>query len=162
LRVRGYEVLLPCYQRIRRWADRTKRVERALFEGYVFCRSTASVLARIISTPCVIRIVGDGRQPSPMPEEEIEAIQRIMTMRLVAEPWPYLQAGQRVRIEAGPLKGTEGIILSVKDHERFVVSVSLLQRSVAVELHPDWLTSASSSPSGDWRHLDRDGAPAGA
>ena len=153
--MRGYEVLLPLYRQVRRWSDRTKRVERALFEGYVFCRCTASIVARIISTPGVICVVGDGTRPLPVEPDEIQTIARIVETGVLAEPWPYVEVGERVRIDAGPLMGTEGIVLTVKDQRRLIVSISLLHRSVAVQLCTDWITPVRDSLVEDWRNLSR-------
>ena len=144
LRARGYEVFLPCYQERRRWSDRVKRIERALFAGYVFCRITPAVAAKLVTTPGVLRIVGDSHGPLPIRTEEIEAIQRIVETGRATEPWPYLQIGECVRIETGPLRGTEGVVLRVHNQHRLIVSVSLLQRSVAVEINPEWVTPAQA------------------
>jgi hypothetical protein len=73
LRLHGHHVFLPCYCEHRRWSDRIKKIHRALFAGYVFCRQPAATLAAILKTPGVIRIVGDGRHPLPIPAGEIEA-----------------------------------------------------------------------------------------
>lgn len=140
LQRRGYDVLLPCYLEHRRWSDRVKKIERALFAGYLFCRMGAEVTAKIITTPGVIRVVGNSERPLPIAPHEIEAIQRLMETRLQAEPWPFLQVGQRVRVDHGPLRGTEGIVLTVKERHRLVISISLLQRSVAVEMEPEWVS----------------------
>jgi transcription antitermination factor NusG len=139
LRQRGYEVFLPCYRERRRWSDRIKVVERALFAGYVFCRLSAGAVGRIISAPAVIRIVGDGHQPLPIPAFQIEAIQRIVHAQLTAEPWQLPRVGQEVRIEDGPLRGIEGVVLAAKDRHRLVVSIPLLQRAVAVEIEASWV-----------------------
>lgn len=140
LQQRGYEIFLPCYREHRRWSDRVKTIERALFAGYVFCRLHAEGAAKIVTAPGVIRIVGDGRGPLPVPAAEIEAIQRIVETKLTAEPWEVVDAGQRVRIEFGPLRGTEGIVLKVKNRHRIVVSIPMLQRAVAVEMEPEWIS----------------------
>lgn len=140
LLLRGYEVFLPCYREHRQWSDRVKTVDRPLFAGYVFCRLQSDVVANIVTTPGVIRLVGDRQGPAPIPTNEIEDIQRIVETRLLVEPWPFLRAGQRVRIEVGPLRGTEGVVLNVKNRRRLVVSIPLLQRSVAVELDPEWIS----------------------
>jgi transcriptional antiterminator NusG len=140
LRERGYEVFLPCYREHRRWSDRIKVVERALFAGYVFCRLEPGVSGKIVTAPGVIRIVGDNSGPLSIPAHEIEAIQRIVATTLSAEPWPVPRVGQRVRIELGPLQGIEGIVLAVKNHQRLVVSIPLLQRAVAVELDSNWIS----------------------
>src|SRR5947209_10782833 len=136
LLVRGYDVFLPCYQEHRRWSDRVKKIERALFTGYVFCRTTGHVLERLLTTPGVIRIAGDGRRPLPIADEEIDAIRRAVESGLTLEPSDFLDVGQRVRVEAGPLRDTEGIVVRVMNQHRLIISVSLLRRSVAVELDP--------------------------
>jgi transcription antitermination factor NusG len=146
LRAHGYEVFLPCYTERRRWSDRVKTVERALFDGYVFCRLGAGAFGKVITTPGVIRIVGDGRQPLPIPTDEIEAIQRIVAADLPARPWPFLQEGQDVRIEVGPLRGTQGRILRTKTDNRLIVSIALLGRSVSVELEANWVSVSPTAP----------------
>ncbi|HVV47573.1 MAG TPA: hypothetical protein VHC72_20320, partial [Bryobacteraceae bacterium] len=62
-------------------------------------------------------------------------------------PWPFLRAGQRVRIEHGPLRGVEGVILEQKDEWRMVVSVELLQRSVSVVLDRSVLSRTGAAAS---------------
>jgi transcription antitermination factor NusG len=145
LRVRGYEAFLPCYEDRRVWSDRVRRVERALFAGYVFCRLSPDVLAHVITAPGVIRIVGDGQRAVPIDTEEIERLRQIVSIDLPREPWPFVDVGERVRIEAGPLKGVEGIVMVVKNAHRLIASVTLLQRSVAVEIDQAWVTSCHPS-----------------
>jgi transcription antitermination factor NusG len=140
LQVRGYEVFLPCSRQNRRWSDRIKKIERALFPGYVFCRMSGEAVATIVTTPGVVRIVGDGGRAVPIPVDEIVAVQRIVDAGLSVEPWPFLQTGQCIRIGVGPLRGTEGVVIESKDSQRVVVSISLLQRSVAVEVDAGWLS----------------------
>jgi transcription antitermination factor NusG len=115
-------------------------VDRALFAGYVFCRLNTDIVGRVVTAPGVIRIVSDGCGLSPVPSHEIEAIQRIVETRLAAEPWLFPHVGQKVRIELGPLEGIEGTVLVVKNRHRLVVSVTLLQRAVAVEIDSEWIT----------------------
>jgi transcription antitermination factor NusG len=140
LETRGYKVFLPRYPEYRRWSDRVKKVERPFFPGYVFSRVGPEAAGTIISTPGVIRIVTDGRRPLPVAREEIEAIRRVVEARLTAEPWQYFAAGQRVRLVAGPLHDVEGVVLRINNRHRLILSVSLLQRSVAVEVDPQWVT----------------------
>jgi transcription antitermination factor NusG len=116
-----------------------KTVERALFAGYVFCRVVSDRVAKIVTTPGVIRIVGDGSGPLPVACDEIAALQRVVAASVTVEPWEFLQAGQRVRVIDGPLRDSEGIVLRTMNRHRLIVSVSLLQRSVAVEVNPAWV-----------------------
>jgi transcription termination/antitermination protein NusG len=146
LALRGYDVFLPCYRERRRLADRIRTYERALFAGYLFCRMQSHVYAKILTAPGVIRIVGGLEGPIPIPQMEIMAIRRIVDAHLQAEPWPFLEPGQHVRIDAGPLRGTEGTVLTVNDRRKLIVSISLLQRAVAVEIDPEWIAPCGSVP----------------
>lgn len=148
LRMLGYEVFLPTYRERRRWSDRIKVVEQPLFAGYVFCRIDAQVVGKCITAPGVIRILCGDRGPLPVPAHEIEAIQRLVDTRLSIEPWPTPRVGQRVRIECGPLEGVEGIVSAIKNRERLFVSISLLNRAVAVELDSTWLGQPLSTLAG--------------
>jgi transcription antitermination factor NusG len=139
LEMRGYSVFLPCYHEDRRWSDRVKRVERALFAGYVFCRADAEIVAKVVTAPGVIRVVGDGRQPLPVAAAEIAALRQVIDAGLRTEPSEYLRAGQRVLIQGGPLRGTEGTVVRMHNGHRLIISVSVLQRSVAVEIDPAWV-----------------------
>jgi len=137
----GYECLLPVSKYTRRWSDRMKEVEVPLFPGYLFCRMDPQNRLPVLMTPGVIQIVGVGKSPIPVAEEEIAAIQRVVKNGLSTMPWPYLQVGRVARIEDGPLRGMTGIIVRIKSGMKLVLSVSLLQRSVAVELDRSWVTS---------------------
>jgi transcription antitermination factor NusG len=92
-------------------------------------------------TPGVTQIVGSNRTPIPVDEAEIAALQTSVASGLPSQPWPFLQVGDRVQIELGPLRGLEGILLEVRGALRLVLSVTLLQRSVAVEISPTYVKS---------------------
>jgi len=94
----------------------------------------------VLQTPGVIQIVGVGKSPIPVEEEEISAIQRAEKSGLSVMPWPYLKVGHVARIEDGPLSGLTGIVVKIKSGLKLVLSVTLLQRSVAVEVDRHWLS----------------------
>jgi transcription antitermination factor NusG len=132
LRGKGYELFLPTHRERKRWSDRVKTVETPLFAGYVFCRFDVQHRLPIVTTPAVLHVVGIGKTPHPIAPEEIDSLRVVTGSGLTLESWPYMHVGERVQIVAGPLSGATGILQSVKGHDRLVVSVSLLQRSVAV------------------------------
>jgi transcription antitermination factor NusG len=136
----GYESFLPLYKCRRRWSDRFKTIERPLFPGYVFCRLNPLDRLPILITPGVFLIVGLGKTPVPIDEAEIAAIQSAVKSGLPSQPWPFMQIGQRVRIEHGPLCGLDGVLLDFRGHHRVVLSVTLLQRSIAVQVENAWVT----------------------
>ncbi len=89
--------------------------------------------------PGVVHVVGFGKTPVPIDESEITAIQAAVKSGLPSLPWPFLEIGHRVRIEHGPLCGLQGILLGFRGHQRLVLSVTLLQRSVAVQIDEAWV-----------------------
>jgi transcription antitermination factor NusG len=143
---KGYEGFLPLYCQRSRWSDRVKEVHLPLFSGYLFCRFDLNKRLPILVTPGVMRIVGIGKTPYPVDEGEIAALKAIILSGLQAQPWTYLSIGQKVRIELGALAGVEGILTAIKGSSNLVVSVSLLQRSVAVEINKDWVAPAARTP----------------
>jgi transcription antitermination factor NusG len=131
---KGYETLLPMYKSERRWGGRLRTVEAPLFPSYVFCRFDVLKRLPILVTPGIMAIVSRGRVPVPIEPSEIANIQTLVLSGAQAEPWPYLEVGKRVRIEDTALHGVEGILIGFKGNRRIVVSVSLLRRSVALEI----------------------------
>jgi transcription antitermination factor NusG len=144
LRGKGYDPLLPLYTCKRRWSDRFKQMELPLFPGYLFCRFDALNRLPILKTPGVILVVGIAKTPVPVDDTEIAAIQTIVRSGLETQPCPFLQLGAKVRIERGALTGLEGILSGFKGRQRLVVSVTLLHRSVAVEIDGAWLSEIAS------------------
>jgi transcription antitermination factor NusG len=139
LRALGYEDFLPLYSVKRRWSDRIKTVEFPLFPGYVFSRFDPNVRLPILKIATVSHVVGPGNKPEPVNESEIFALQTVCQSGLQAVPCPYLTVGSKVLIHDGPLSGLEGILVRDKQ-TRLVLSVSLLQRSVAVEIDRAWVS----------------------
>ena len=150
LRSNGYERYLPHYKCSKRWSDRIKEVETPLFPGYLFCRFDPLYRLPILKIPGVIQVVGFNRQPVPVNEDEIRAIQAVVDSGLPSQPYPYLEVGDKVRIESGPLRGLEGLLVEFQGNHRLVLSVTLLQRSVAVNIDSACVTSlrASLAPTG--------------
>lgn len=147
LRSKGFEEFLPLYRSRRQWCDRVKELELALFPGYLFCRFDFDHRLPILITPGVQLIVGTGKLPTPVGDAEIEALRRVIASGAPAEPHDYLSIGQRVRIRGGSLAGLEGILVQAKNSWRMILSVELLQRSVAVEVDRATLAPAASGAS---------------
>jgi transcription antitermination factor NusG len=146
LRSKGYEEFLPTYRCRHQWSDRVKELDLPLFPGYLFSSFDVHERLPILKSPGVIAIVGLGKMPIPIADEEIEAIRAIVRSGLPAEPSIHLTVGSRVFIETGPLAGLEGIVINVNKKFRLVVSVSLLQRSVSVEIERSWVRPVREKP----------------
>jgi transcription antitermination factor NusG len=134
LRERGYEEFAPSYKLEKRWSDRTKQIDQFLFPGYLFCRFNPNDRLPILTAPGVVDVVGFGKTPEHIPDSEIERVRRMVDSGVLVTPYPYVQVGQAVLIERGPLSGVEGILVEVKGKTRLVVSVNLLRRSVSAEV----------------------------
>ena len=131
---RSVEHFLPLYQSARRWKDRRVELQLPLFPGYIFVRLLLRDRLQVLQVPGVAKLVGFGGMPTALPHEEIDALRTSLASGARAEPHPYLTVGQRVRVKAGPLAGMEGILVKRKSRARFVVSVKLIQRAMAVEI----------------------------
>ena len=141
----GFECLLPTYKSIRKWSDRVKELEQPLFPGYLFCRFDFQNRRPIVTTPGVLQVVGFGKTATPVADEEIRALQLALSSDMPKQPWPYLEIGQRVQVIYGNLTGLEGILVNVKGNHRVVLSVTLLQRSVAMEVETSWLSPVAET-----------------
>jgi transcription antitermination factor NusG len=140
LRQKGFEEFLPLYRAKRFWSDRVKELDLPLFPGYLFCRLDISErLLPVVTTPGVLGIVSAGRNPLSISDQEIALVQAVVRSGLPTTPWPALSAGSLVLIEHGPLAGVEGLVLDADKKCRLIVSVSMLQRSVAVEIQREWV-----------------------
>jgi transcriptional antiterminator NusG len=139
LREQGYEEFCPAFPSERQWSDRKKTIEQFLFPGYVFCRLNPNDRLPVLLMPGVVNVVGFGNQPAPIPEQEIEHVRTMVRSGLLVTPWPFLNVGQTVVLERGPLAGVEGILQKIKKTFRLVVSVQLLQRSVSTEVDRAWV-----------------------
>lgn len=131
---KGVDSYLPLYEKMSRWKDRRVRVQLPLFAGYVFVRLAWRDRLRALEVPGIARLVSFGGNPVAVPDQEIESIRASLESGLRINPAPYLAMGQRVRIRSGPLEGCEGYLLRRKGSCRLILSVTLIQRSIAVEV----------------------------
>jgi transcription termination/antitermination protein NusG len=134
LRAKGIEEYVPAYRTRRAWSDRVREIELPLFPGYVFCHISLEARTAVLATTGVVGLAGHQNQPVPIDDCELAAVRRMVESQSGVEPWPFLRAGQRVRVRRGPLAGVEGILLRTKGPCRLVVSITLLGRSVASEI----------------------------
>jgi transcription antitermination factor NusG len=131
---KGFDTFLPLYVRRHHYGVRRRDFRLPLFPGYLFCRFQPQTMIPVLNTPSVVRVVGIGRTPVPIDEAEVESLRIAADAAVTFLPHPYLAAGRRVRIVSGPLAGIRGVVVEMKDSLRLVLSVTMLQRSVAVEL----------------------------
>jgi len=134
LQARGYAEYLPLYRKLSRWSDRMRQLVVPLFPGYVFCRFDINHRLPVLTIPGVAHIVGNGTRAEPIEDEELHGIKRMVASGFPITASPLIRAGQIVVVERGPLSGLEGLLLRIKGRDKLTVSLTLLQRSVAVEI----------------------------
>jgi len=137
LQERGIETFVPVSREVHRWSDRSRVLDVPLFPCYAFVSAeiTPRVQATVLQHPSVLRWIGFQGRPSPIPEEEIVAIQILLRSGVPVGPHAFVKFGERVRICSGSLDGVQGVLVGNDDDRKLVVSVDLLGQSVAVSLY---------------------------
>jgi transcription termination/antitermination protein NusG len=145
LQEKGYETFLPTYSHRVKY---NKSFDLPLFPSYVFCRIELSSRLPVMRTPGVFSIVGNGAEPEPISEQELEEVRSMLDSGFKPIPWPYLEPGQVVSLESGPLRGVQGVVVNASDGKWLIVSINLLRRSVAVKVDREFLSVKVPSVSG--------------
>ena len=128
------EAFLPTFRESKTWRNHRRVItEFPLFPGYIFAKIDLSDSLKILSTPGVVYFVGTRDVPTPMEESEILGLQAAVRSGN-AVPHPFLRTGERVEITSGPLAGTIGILVQMRNSFRVVISIELIKRSVSVEV----------------------------
>jgi len=131
---RGVEAFLPLVARRQRWKDRWKLVSFPLFPGYCFARFPHQDRLVVLTATGVVEILGTNGHATPIPDQEIETVRRLVTSTLPLDPYPYLKEGMQVEVTRGPLVGVRGLLIRKERHARLVVAIHLIQQAASVEL----------------------------
>lgn len=132
----GIQHYLPLMKEVRRWSDRKHTVESPLFSGYLFVHISNSPESRlrVLKVPGIAGLVGNKNGPVPIPEREIENVRAVLSQGIEFFPYPYLTMGDRVRIVHGALAGVEGAFVRCGADAKLVISIEMIQRSVAITI----------------------------
>ena len=137
LGAKGLESFLPIHRERRRWSDRFRWVELPLFSQYLFVRVATSAESRtqVLQTTGIVQFVGVAGRGTPIPDQQIESLQTLVAQRVPMSPHEFLRIGERVRIRGGALEGIEGILSGIRNDKTLVVSVELIQKSIAIRIN---------------------------
>ncbi len=137
LRDQGMETFVPTTIQVHRWSDRKKKVEVPVFSCYVFvrCALSAKDRTRVYQVESVHGFVGVRGASLPIPDDQIESIQKVLTQSAPWRSYPFIKAGQRVRIRGGAMDGVEGVFLSENGDHSLIISIDAIQRSMAVRIN---------------------------
>jgi len=136
LKKKDVTVFLPLYSAKHRWSDRQRLVDLPLFPTYLFVQipGTPELRTRVLRTNGVSQLVGSRPAGSPIPECEIESLRILISRGVDFQNCPFLSAGQRVRIRGSSLDGIEGVLIAKNDDLSLVVSIQIIQRSLAIRV----------------------------
>jgi transcription antitermination factor NusG len=136
LREEGMETFLPTIRETHRWSDRKKVVDVPLFSCYVFvrCSLSADDRTRVHRVDSVLGFVGTRGSGAPIPDAQIESVRAVLSQKTPCRSHPFLKVGQRVRVCGGAMDGVEGVFLSENGDHSLVISVDVIQRSLAVRI----------------------------
>jgi transcription antitermination factor NusG len=132
----GIETFLPTITEIHHWSDREKKVQVPLFPGYLFIRTEMHPETRraVSLIRGVVAFIAMARQPIPVPDDQIAVLHQLVERNVARTPYPFLRIGQRVRIRGGDLDGICGILVRYEGGNRLVVSLDVIQRSLAIQV----------------------------
>lgn len=145
LAVRSVEHYVPLYQERVKWTDRSVMTERALFPGYVFVRFARCARTTVISTPGVVRWLGD-EQASVVRWEELERIRQGLASGLLLRPHPHVAVGQRVRVRSGIFEGAEGVVAEFRQRCKVVITLDAVRQCFSMEVELGDLEALKSKP----------------
>lgn len=136
LHEKGIRSFLPLHRERRRWSDRYQWVESPMFSRYVFVQllPTLQSRLRVLQTTGIVQFVGAAGCGTPIPNDQIESLHAIVSHRIPTTPHEFLRIGERVRIRGGSLEGIEGVLSAIRNDKSLVVSVDLIQKSVAIRI----------------------------
>lgn len=132
---KSVEVFLPLFAAEHQWSDRRRVVYVPLFPTYLFVQTAGTPETRtvVVRTRGVIGFLG-ARTGTPVPESEIDSVRILLDRDVAFQNHPFLNVGQRVRIREGSLDGVEGILVAKNDDFSLIVSINIIQRSLAVRV----------------------------
>ena len=133
LAARSVEHYLPLYPERVKWTDRTVVTERPLFSGYVFARINPHSRFSVISTPGVLRILGDEER-NMVSDEELAKIREGLTRGLSLRPYPDFAVGTSVRVRNGVFAGVEGIVTELRKQCSVIIALSTVRQSFSLEV----------------------------
>ena len=137
LDLRQVESFLPTYETVRVWKNRQrKKVTLPLFPTYLFVHITREERGKVLQCPGVLQIVGNHREPLPLPDAEVELLRSDLCRRKI-EPFRDLVIGERVRIKRGVMKGVEGTLVRRSGSQRFVLTIEMINQHAAIEVNAE-------------------------
>jgi transcriptional antiterminator NusG len=145
LSARSVEHYLPVYSERSQWKDRRVEIERPLFKGYVFIRYNPLARLAVLTTPGVIRLLGEG-QSQIVSSEELDRIREGLASGCRLRPHPFISVGSRVRVRDGIFGGVTGVVTELRQQCKIVIGLASIQQCFSLELGFDEVEVMSEAP----------------
>lgn len=135
LRENGLEVFLPMVEELRQWSDRKKKVQKALFNGYLFVKTVKANLWEALQVPGAVKFVHFAGEHATVREEEINTIKRILETGVAVETdGSDIEEGQQVKILGGPLEGMQGECVNKGNKDYFIIRIPGINQNMMVNI----------------------------
>jgi transcription antitermination factor NusG len=132
--LREIESFLPTYETVRVWKNRQRmKLILPLFPTYLFVYINSRERVKVLKSPGVLRIVGNGRKCVPLPASEIEFLRSDFCRERI-EPYCDLVIGEKVRVKSGVMQGLQGTLVRKGNNMRFVLTIELINQHAAIEV----------------------------
>ena len=139
LTAKGFEHYLPLMRTLKQWSDRRKMVEEPVFKSYIFVRTSALDIKKVLIIEGILKVIHFGGQAQAVPNEQMMFLQTLLENPDLISISQELQTGARVKIVAGPLSGIQGVLVRRGKPSLFGVNIDLVGQSVLVELPAAYL-----------------------
>lgn len=135
LKEKGVTVYLPLVEELRQWSDRKKKVERPLFNGYLFVKTSRDKLWEALQVNGAVKFVNFAGEHAVVKDEEIAAIQRVISTGVAVEvETDHIEKGESVKILGGPLTGFEGECVKKSNKDYFIIRIPGINQSMLVNV----------------------------
>lgn len=137
LECQSISYFLPLVSEARIWSDRKQTIETPLFPGYLFVRipRDRTSQGRLLSVPGVVKLIGNHLGPQPIPDDQIEGVRLVLSRGARRVPHRFFNIGDRVHVTRGVLAGLEGTLARVGSDSKLIISIEMIQQSIAVTIH---------------------------
>ncbi len=144
----GLEVFLPMVEELRQWSDRKKKVQKALFNGYVFVKTDRNNLWNCLQTPGAVRFVNFAGVPATIRDEDVETIQRVVATGVAIETdGSEISPGEKVKVIGGSLEDMVGECVEKGNKDYFLIRIPGIYQNMLVSIPRKFLQVIEVAPS---------------
>ncbi len=144
----GVEVYLPMVEELRQWSDRKKKVQKALFNGYVFVKTHRNNLWNCLKIPGAVKFVHFSGEHAIIRDEDVETIQRVVATGVSIETdGSEIAPGEKVKVIGGSLEDMVGECIEKGNKDYFLIRIPGIYQNLLVSIPRKFLQVIESTPS---------------